>query len=450
MSFPDSSRRYLDAALGAASWIRSNARETERGLRWLPDPDQPEKRTTVSTPPSLYSGNGGIVLFLLELAAATGDPSWLEDARRGGEEIVATWRDAIDAPSFIPLANVGLDFQFGVGGAAFVLAQLWRATSDERYRFAAEAIGDEIVARAKLTGEDVSWIGESTIGIGDGGIVLNLLWLADFLDRPDYRDLALRAGKTLLAKREPDPRGGVRWRGSLLETLGAPSGAYAPNFELGTAGVAFLMARLHEVSDDPAFLEAARAGAEHVQALATVDPANDSALLFYREPDYTDLFYLGYCHGPVGTSRLFYKLHQLTSDSADLDWTRRFARGISTSGLPDAPTPGLWNVACQCCGTGGVFDYFTSLYVALGDQEYRDYAERLADGTLDRGVNPDGAGLRWYQAWTRTEPELLAAETGYMIGAAGIGSAFLRLHLALAGQYQALHFPDNPFPTRAA
>jgi hypothetical protein len=103
-------------------------------------------------------------------------------------------------------------------------------------------------------------------------------------------------------------------------------------------------------------------------------------------------------------------------------------------------------VVCQCCGTAGVFDYFTSLYVATGEPAYLDYARRTADVTASRETNLDGKGNRWYQAWTRTKPGEVTAETGYMIGAAGVGSAYLHLHLAETGQYQAILFPDNPFP----
>ena len=37
-----------------------------------------------------------------------------------------------------------------------------------------------------------------------------------------------------------------------------------------------------------------------------------------------------------------------------------------------------------------------------------------------------------------------------MIGAAGVGAACLHLHLAEQGRYEAILFPDNPFPRRAA
>src|SRR5207253_2016892 len=103
----------------------------------------------------------------------------------------------------------------------------------------------------------------------------------------------------ILALGRPDARGGTRWDGPALERYGIPADAAMPNFELGTAGVAFVLARLFEETGDRRFLDAARAGAAHVQALATVKA--DSALVYYREPDHTDLYYLNYCHRPVGT-----------------------------------------------------------------------------------------------------------------------------------------------------
>ena len=36
-----------------------------------------------------------------------------------------------------------------------------------------------------------------------------------------------------------------------------------------------------------------------------------------------------------------------------------------------------------------------------------------------------------------------------MIGAAGVGAAYLHLYLAGQGRYEAILFPDNPFPQSA-
>src|SRR5215217_4523391 len=100
---------FVAAAVSAAQWIRSTARETEHGLVWLPEPDRPEREATVTAPPTIYSGNAGIVLFFLELATATGDASYLDEARRGADQIGATWRAVLDFPFVISLKHVDLD-----------------------------------------------------------------------------------------------------------------------------------------------------------------------------------------------------------------------------------------------------------------------------------------------------------------------------------------------------
>jgi hypothetical protein len=122
-----------------------------------------------------------------------------------------------------------------------------------------------------------------------------------------------------------------------------------PSFEFGTSGVAFVLARLYEETQDPRFLDAAQRGAKHIQRISTVK--GDPALLCYREPDEKNLFYLGYCGGPVGYSRLFYSLYQITGEHDYLAWVERYARGIMESGVPGHQTPGFgtWfaNAAAQ-------------------------------------------------------------------------------------------------------
>ena len=105
-------------------------------------------------------------------------------------------------------------------------------------------------------------------------------------------------------------------------------------------------------------------------------------------------------------------------------------------------------MVCQCCGSAGISDFFLGLWAATGKTEYYAFANRLAAQALSHQTNFDGNGSRWFQAWTRVRPWEVSAETGYSIGAAGIGTALLRASLAQKGQYQAIVFPDNPFPSR--
>ncbi len=144
-----------------------------------------------------------------------------------------------------------------------------------------------------------------------------------------------------------------------------------------------MLARLYQETNEQAFLDAAIAGVEHLKSIATLE--DDAALIYYRSPDFTDLYYLGYCHGPVGTSRTFYLLHEITGDDRYLEWVVRLARGVIRSGVPEMQTPGLWNVVCQCCGTAGIADFFTGLALVTNNEEYLTFAERVAAVTLEPG-----------------------------------------------------------------
>jgi uncharacterized protein YyaL (SSP411 family) len=447
LSATPSSADYLQAAERSARWIRSAQISKQTGIGWLPEPDHPEKTVTVSPDNAIYSGSAGTVLFFLELAAATGNPSYLEDAKRGADYLAASWHRLPGSSWESLLRDRGLSFDQGLAGTAFSLAESWKATRIPAYRQAALEATQALAAAASPAGAGIEWLPSPAVGLG-GGIVLYLLYAARTFDESKWLELASRGGDRIVQLAEPDPRGGLRWQGlpqgpgTLAASL--PPHAYFPNFELGTAGVAFVLARLYEETRQRKYLEAARGGAKHIQSIATVH--GDSALVYYREPDLQGLYYLGYCHGRAGTARLFYQLHKVTGEKEYLKWTEKLARGVIGSGVPEKLTPGYWNVACQCCGAAAEVDFFLSLWLATGKGEYRDFAQRVADQLISRETDLDGKGYRWYQAWTRVKPWEVSAETGYKIGAAGIGAALVHTQLAIENRYAAILFPDNPFP----
>jgi lantibiotic modifying enzyme len=434
---------YLNAAKQAARWIRSAQVARQEGIAWLPDPDHPDKAVTVGPDNTIYSGSAGVVLFFLELARATGDASYLRDAALGADYLAASWKTLVSGQD--ARRDRGLSFDQGLAGTAFSLAETWKATQQVTYRQAALEATHNLASRTSPAGDGIEWLPSPAVGLG-GGVVLFLLYAARTFHDEAFLQLAGRAGDRIVQLGEPDPRGGVRWQGQPRQgqAAGLAPNTYFPNFELGTAGVAFVLARLYEETRQRKFLDAARAGALHIQSIATIQ--GDSALVYYREPDLKDLYYLGYCHGPAGTARLFYQLHKVTGEREYLEWTEKLARGIVQAGVPEKLTPGYWNVACQCCGSAAVTDLFLSLWLSTGKTQYRDFARRVADQLISREDDLDGRGYRWYQAWTRVKPWEVNAETGYKIGAAGIGAALLHTHLAVQNRYAAIVFPDNPFP----
>jgi lantibiotic modifying enzyme len=434
---------FLESAQSAALWIESAQRQDARGVFWLPDPDRPEKTTTVSAANAIYSGSAGTVLFFIQLASATGDSHYLQTASLGADYLAATWRELFDKPADSLLASVGanLSLYSGVAGVAFVLNEAAKATKNARYRDAAKAATDYIAQAAKPAGAGIAWSDAPGIA-GDGSIVLYLLYAAREFESAQYREIAERAGDRILELGVNEHRGGFSWRG-FAPRAGLPKDAYFPNFEGGTAGVAYMFARLYSETGKAKFLFAAKQGALHLQSIATLH--GNAALIPYRFPDLPDLYYLGFCHGPAGTARTFFELHRITREPEYQVWTERLAQGVLQSGIPESQTPGYWNVVCQCCGSAGVIELFVGLWASTGRPDYLAFAQRVARQLVSRETNVDGKGNRWYQAWTRVKPWEVSAETGYSIGASGVGTALLHVHLAEQGKYRAILLPDNPF-----
>ncbi len=349
----------------------------------------------------------------------------------------------VDKPGEGLLSGPGLNLAFygGLSGVAFVLNEAGKATKNGKYRDAARAATDYIVQAAKPAGAGLAWSGAPGIA-ADGSIVLYLLYAAQEFQNVQYRDVAERAGDRILELGVNERKGGFSWRG-FPAFPGLPKDAYFPNFEGGTAGVAYVLARLYSESNKNKYLFAARKGALHLQSIATLQ--GNAALIPYRLPDLPDLYYLGFCHGPAGTARTFFELHRITREPEYQVWTERLAQGVVQSGIPENLTPGYWNVVCQCCGSAAVIDLFVGLWASTGRPDYLAFAQRVARQLVSRESNLDGKGNRWYQAWTRVKPWDVSAETGYSIGASGVGAALLHVHLAEQGKYNAILLPDNPF-----
>jgi lantibiotic modifying enzyme len=425
-------------ASGAVEWVRDAVVRDGDRARWRtrPDEDPHGERPDYG----LYAGSAGVVLALAHLAELTGDVAYRDDALAGARELAAH-EDDIGAGS-LPLPGSEDTLYHGRAGAAYALAAVGAQTGDAVCLEAAARFTAGIAARARPDGDGVAWTGEPALLVGDAGIVLHLLAMAELLDEPGWAELAARAGTAIAARAEPDDRGGVRWLGFDSAWFGQSQRVYWPGFLGGTAGIAFTLARLADVTGDERFLRLARRGAEHLTAIAT--RAAGGALVPLRDPDPERLHYLGLCHGPVGTARLFVELHRQTGEPYFLEWTRRLANGMLACGVPDLRSPGLWNVDSQCCGLAGIVDFFLALWHMSGAEDDLAVARRAGAQIVGRALR-DGPRYRWYQALTRTVPASVTADIGYFTGALGIATALFHLASAEQGRFVVLATPDNPF-----
>lgn len=415
-------RPHLQAAVGTARWIMSHEVRTQAGKTW---PIAPEESSDANT--ALYHGSSGVVLFFLELHAASGDAAYLNEALAGADHLVA------EIPKDVETIDAGL--YTGLAGVAFTLHEVHKASRTAKYRDAALRCVDLIVSRAKKSGRGVEWNNSPDIIRGGAGIGLFLLYAAREIKRPDLADLALRAGRRIVEL-------GQRRGSGLMWPIAAGSERNMPNFSHGTAGVAYFLATLYHQNHKQEFLDAALLGGRYLTSIANTD--KQTCLVFHNDPGGTERYYLGWCHGPPGTARLFHRLAQTTSDKTWTGWLHKSARAVVRSGIPAKRTSGFWNNVGQCCGSAGVADFFLSLHRATGHSSYLEFAHIVTADLLKRAAR-DESGLKWVQAEHRVRPDDLAAQTGYMQGAAGIGMLLLHLDGQEQGRARLIKLPDSPF-----
>ncbi len=412
-------RPYLEAAEKAAAWIRASAIRTPGGLTWPADPKDLQSANT-----SLYAGAPGIVLFFLEAYHATGNDSYLRDARAGADVLLGA----------VPKEQ-GMGLYEGLAGVLFAVEETFRATGDKKYR---EGFLDglkRVREAASVKGAGVEWGSVTDIISGGAGTGLFLIYAYHETKDRAWLDLAARAGARL-AELGRSENGGLKW----AMDPGYPR--LMPNFSHGTAGIAYFLARLYQETGRKEFLNAALLGAKYLISVAATE--GGTCQVFHHEPDGKDLYYLGWCHGPVGTARLFYALGEATGDKSWVGWVRKSANSLLKSGIPEKETPGFWNNDGICCGLAGAGEFFLDLGRALGDKSYLGFADRVTARLLAKASAEDGR-MSWLQAEHRARPDFLIAQTGYMQGAAGIGMFLLRLDAAGRGQKPMVVFPDSPF-----
>jgi len=244
-----SSLPYLDLAVLCAQWIDASTQRTAAGLAWPADPLKP-----ASIGLDYYNGTPGVVAFFAQMWAATGDAKWRDLAQQGGAYLLvegARLADSLDAGLYT-----------GVAGLAATYLTLDALKVGSEWAGAAKQAAKDLARRATTVGDGVEWSASNDIISGTAGTGLFLLHAADKLKDAALADLAVRAGRRLLAT-------GVPAEGGLMWFPGGAIKANYPNFSHGTSGVAYFLATLYQRSRDRAFLDGALAGVKYLDTVAT-------------------------------------------------------------------------------------------------------------------------------------------------------------------------------------
>ncbi len=430
----------LEVATGAERWIDSHRHDTADGVVWGLANEAPEKYVH-----NLYSGSAGIALYYLELHKATGEQSYLDIAHKAGTELLSKIRT---------LESLPCAFMGGWGGYLFVLHQLFAATGHEEFRQIAHQCAQKQHDQSQPIGAGIGWIQEMPYAkltghkgvreiydVAEGAAGAALAWL--YAHENELHEHALdwsRQAADRLIEVAQTATGGRRWQ--LMNDIPWPFDA--PNFAHGTAGVAFFMARLYELTNEQTYLDAAIAGAGHVQAMAEDIDGGGYLVPHVLDDGRPNRYYLGACHGPAGTARLFYLLSEVTGEQSWMEWSRGLDDGMLALGAPEERSRGFWNNISQCCCDAGIGDHALHMFHATDDEFYMNLARRIGVELVRRGQR-DGTKWCWPQAEHRTQPDFVQSQTGYMQGAAGVGSFLLHLATTLDGAPVKIVFPDSPY-----
>jgi lantibiotic modifying enzyme len=416
--------------------------------RWRRTEDS--KRASDDT---IYHGTAGIGLFEVELAMATGDPTYAKKA----EEAAGLVAETVSALDSSPVA-----FATGWPGFAFALKEFSNAvgSADQKttWRIAAGLAVSKLESQSSSAGDHggVGWIepmpfsditgftGDREIydlSVGAAGAVVTLLDLADSQIAERSVPLAVAAANRLLEVAVKTQDG---WRWDLMNDVPFPF--LAPNFAHGGAGVGYAMAQLFDRTKDERYLEAAVQAANYTMSRAS--DVGDGCLVCHTEQQQPPHFYLGACHGPAGTGRLLLTLERLTGDSQWREQLNGLYRGLKAIGAPATRSWGWWQNHSQCCGDAGLGDFALLAWEATHEKQWldlaHDCAEVLKNSSTVGPVGKEGHNGRWWiQAEHRARPEFLQAQTGYMQGAAGIGSFFVHLATAESSHPVRVRFPDQ-------
>lgn len=348
----------------------------------------------------------------------------------------------------------GSDLYGGAAGVGLFLAELGRATADERYLSAARG------AARWLSGP--AWgRGRSQHGFhnGEAGIAYFLLRLADLLEQPGYIDAAVMRLRRL-------------------------RGATCPTVDLmyGSAGTMLGSLACHAVTGEAEFLRDARTIGDHL--LATALPLNDVDGCYWEVlsafPGGPVAPYLGLLHGSAGIGLALAQLADRTGDERYLRTTEAVAEQLKRHGIPATGRQAVdgaamaWPVSvgedrprmqAQCHGAGGIAQFFLRLDRLVPEPSYQSTAQAAARAVIAQSCADTSSGichgisgaghlmLDCYQAYGHSQWRTFAYEFAHvlaefrvpdepgkyfmqagqtaspdlMIGYAGVGSFLLRL-----------------------
>ena len=361
---------------------------------------------SAALPEHLYSGSAGVALFLIELYGQSPDPVFKHTA-------VGALRRSIDYLRQFPPHGHTASFFTGAPGLMYVAARL------QDY--------DPTVDLAA----DIGWLLDQTIAAlaaphpldmlsGNAGAIPALLALARRPGLARCLELAYQCGEELCSA--------AQWEGPVCawvadQASGGRIGALPmTGLSHGAAGMALALLELYAVTDSARFRDTARGAFGYEDGLFSPEQGNwldTRAPYTLHNGTLTGTFQTAWCHGAAGIALTRLRAQQLDPEQAATHAALVRCAVATTISVSDQHLTTPRYDATLCHGIAGLGEVILTCGEVLNDDSYRTYAAHSA-ATLIQQYSRHGD---WPSSSHSggTNPAL-------MIGSAGIGYHFLRLH----------------------
>lgn len=444
---PLTKETLFDRALESIRWIEQYNHSIEDAEYWDVQPGKEiPAGALLLNDTSIYAGSAGVALLYLRAYRTTGDIKWLNKAKAGINHVINTYKGVDEYKTdseFLPGAFIG--FLQGPSGGAYVARLIYDITKEERYKEFAIRVANDTIEAAHEENGALTWYGFYGI-LGEGGLILFLLDIYAAFGEAKHLDAARQAAQFIVNHKEDSPYGGYRWYVMPTDTFPTigKAGGYFPGFEYGAAGCGYILAKAYEATKDEEFLKLAKGAAEYIINVADYSEDGEAALVKYNDTYLTDLYYLGVCQGPVGTSRLFYELYSITGDENYKNFIIKLTKGLLATGAPSKHSEGYWRTNCYCCGAAGMLEHFIYIHKLTGDSEYLDAAIEAAETLIGESTVKNNI-RNWYTAWNRHEPHTSDAYTGLYHGTGGCAGSLLALSQYLKENSFGPSYLEDPY-----
>lgn len=364
--------------------------------------------------PYLYSGNAGIARFLMLCWKETQDDIFKKTALGAINHSLYVVENTSN--DMLPLGLYD-----GICGIALIATEIDWLLKQSMFSERVECLISEMALRITSKKEDIS-----DMLSGDAGILMGLIQLSKMIKNINFKKECDVLAEKLLSQSYHTPYG---WYWDKLDALQIEGGLCG--MAHGASGVSLALLEYYQLSANKNYLEAMNQGVIYERGWFNRDFSNwaDIRNLNNQEENHDSqklTYPVFWCHGAGGIGLARLRAYVLTGDknilaevNAALQAATIHARKILKKSKKEV-SPEI-NLSV-CHGLGSIIDLFLYAYDVLKDETFLKRARHIGNFSIDISLVDEKE--EYWQCGIQGGGET----PGLMLGLAGIGYNFLKLH----------------------